>query len=340
MHVLKRIVFAITLSFTCAAGAQEVTIQSSMEQGLLFLESVQFEYGEFPTLFHPNLPEPQRSLGTNYDSNLFTTAMIADAIHDIKNKAVKRINNKVVQYIQSQLLNEQGLWSYFTTHNNAPLYPNTVNDLDDTVFASMVLQQNRENYPDNRAVIEANKNTQGLYLTFIDPPFINDVDCGVNANVMSYLKNNDPKVCAYLNNQVSQKTNCANYYSLLDAYYLIARAYQDGVQCLQNSGQPIINYTLQQLAQWERQGDNSAFKRALALNILLDYGYRGEQIAKATYFLLKNQSPINGSWAADDFWLWSGVDEQGNRMLLGTSSSSALTTALALKALNRVKHLV
>lgn len=333
----SRIVSLAGLIFFAINGNCNPSIDAAIDKGLVFLESVQFSYGEYPTLFSPNLPEPARSLATNYDSNLFTTVMIADAIHEINHRAVKRLNKKTVKYIQSQLLNEQGLWSYFTTHNNAPLYPNTVTDLDDTAFASIVLQQNGVAFPDNHQIIEANKNEKGVYLTFVDPPFINDVDCGVNANVLSYLQQADKNVCNYLNKQVAQKANCAHYYSLLDAYYLISRAYKTGIQCLKPSAQPILAYTLEQINQWDKDGNMSSFKRAVALNILLDYGYRGEAIFKTTQFLLKKQSRHNGSWPGEDFWLWSGVDEEGNRFLLGQSSSSALTTAIALKALNRLQ---
>lgn len=312
-------------------------VQAATDNGLRYLESVQMEYGEFPTTFTPNIPEPQRSLASSFDSNLFATAMLADALHSIQNPRVERMQKKSVAFIQSQLGNQSGLWSYFTTHNPKPLYPISIYDLDDTAFASMVLQQNNVSFPDNRAAINANKNAEGLYYTFMLPPSMQgNPDCGVNANVLSYLQENDPKVCGYLNEQVIQGKNCAIYYTLMDAYYLIARAYASGISCLKPSIPHITNYVLTRFNKKNGSVDNSPFKTAIALNTLFSSGYHGPEIQQAKQYLLKTQSTINGSWPAEDFWLWAGRDDEGKPALMGRSSSSALTTAIVLKALNNL----
>ena len=204
----------IVLANSSFAKDVDKKVQIAIEDGLRYLESVQTEYGEFPTIFTPNLPEPERSLRTTYDINLFTTVMLSDALHDIKDARVERMQKKVVSLIQSQLSNDYGLWSYFTTHNPNPLYPISIYDLDDTAFASMVLQQNNISFPGNRAAINANKNEDGVYKTFVFPAGVkNNIDCGVNANVLSYLQDNNPQVCNYLNEQVASGKNCATYYT-------------------------------------------------------------------------------------------------------------------------------
>jgi|GEM_PF-2313504 hypothetical protein len=313
-------------------------VTTAIDNGLRYLESVQMEYGEFPTTFTPNIPEPQRSLQSSFDSNLFTTAMLADALHSISDPRVERMQKKTVAFLQSQLVNQNGLWSYFTTHNPRPLYPNTIYDLDDTAFASIVLQQNNISFPDNRTAIKANKNAAGIYLTFIRlPNERNSVDCGVNANVLSYLHENDAQVCGYINEQVAQGNNCAVYYTLPDAYYLITRAYASGISCLKPSIPLITNYVIAQFDKQNGSVDNSPFKTAIALNTLISSAYHGPEIQKAKQYLLNTQSPYNGSWPADDFWLWAGTDDNGNPVLMGRSSSSALTTAIVLKALNALQ---
>jgi len=339
MQFCKKWLFPAVFLLTIASNSYSKNhddVTAAIDNGLRYLESVQFDYGEFPTTFTPNIPEPQRSLQSNFDSNLFTTAMLADALHSIQNPRVERIEKKSVTFIQSQLNNENGLWSYFTTHNPNPLYPTTVYDLDDTAFAAMVLQQNNANFPDNRTAINANKNASGIYLTFVGiPENQNSIDCGVNANVLSYLKDNDPKVCRYINDQVAQGKNCAVYYTLPDAYYLITRAYASGVSCLKPSMPMISNYVLGQFDKQNGSIDNSPFKTAIGLNTLLSSGFTsGPEIQKAKQYLLNTQSVNNGSWPAEDFWLWAGTDDHGNPILAGRSSSSALTTAIVLKALN------
>lgn len=327
---------SIFLTLSCSTfAATNSDVNAAIENGLRYLESVQTEYGEFPTTFTPNIAEDKRELHAAYDSNLFTTAMLADALHSIKSPRVDRMQAKVVTYLQSQLNNQKGLWSYFTTHNPAPLYPNTIYDLDDTVFASLVLQQNNAAYPDNHAVIKANKDKSGLYKTFVRKN--SDIDCGVNANVLSYLKENDPKVCDYLNEQVIQGKTCAWYYTRMDAYYLISRAYASGVSCLKPSVSYITSHTLSQINKETGNVENSAFKTAVALNVLLSVNYEGSEVQRAKNYLLKTQSPYTGAWPADDFWLWTTSDENGNPKSIGRSGSSALTTALVLKALNALK---
>lgn len=318
------------------SNATSANINHSIDNGLRYLESVQLEYGEFPTIFTPNIEEPNRSLSASFDSNLFTTVMLADALHTIKNPRVERIQKKSVAFIQSQLINSDGLWSYMTTHNPKPFYPNTIDDVDDTAFASMVLQQNHVSFPDNHEKMNANKNADGVYYTFFLPPHTNSIDCGVNANVLSYMLDNDDKVCRYINEQVAQGNNCAVYYTLRDAYYLIARAYEMGATCLKPSSTHIINYVIAQFKNGNI--DNSPFKTAIGLNTLLSFDYQGPEIQQAKEYLFKTQSVDNGSWPADDFWLWAGVDDNGNPVLLGRSSSSALTTAIALKALNKLNQ--
>lgn len=334
----KIILFLVMFfSFNCFAGETDIAI--AIEDGLRYLESVQFEYGEFPTIFTPNIKEPERSLKTTLDSNLFATAMISDAIQFIDNKRVDRINKKAAKFIYSQLDSKEGLWSYFTTHNPKPIYPRIIYDLDDTVFASIVLQQNHISFPDNIAAIKANKNEQGIYKTFASPLLLkNDIDCGVNANVLSYLKENDPQVCDYVNKQVVSGKNCANYYTQLQAYYLIAHAYDNGVSCFAPSVPLITNYVVKQFKSENSSVDDSQFKTAIALNTLLHLGYHGWPVEGARDYLLKTQSKETGAWLAEDFWIWTVVDDQLKPFTLGRSNSSALTTALVLKALNKFTH--
>lgn len=332
----RTLILAVLMSFTISAQAQNTTdLTTAIDNGLRYLESVQFEHGEFPTTFTPNLAEPQKSLQSTLDSNLFTTTMLADALQSIKSPRVDRIEKKATQFIASQLNNQQGLWSYFTTHNPNPIYPLTIYDLDDTAFASMVLRQNHVIFPDNRAFIKANKDATGAYNTWVLPEQQgNVVDCGVNANVLSYLQENDPQACQYLNEQVATGKQCAMYYSMSDAYYLIARAYASGVSCLKPSVDPMIHYVLSQFDKNTGSVEQSPFKTAIALNTLQSLNYKGPEIYLAEKYLLETQSPYTGSWPGDEFWYWAGIDDNGSPYVLGRSSSSALTTAIALKALN------
>ncbi len=331
MRLKKWILFAVIALIAtgrcCAESDNDIKIAT--ENGLRYLESVQSEYGEFPTYFMLDKPEPERSLQAVYDSNLFATAMVADLLQTINSPRVERIQKKVTAYLQSQLINKKGLWSYVTTHTKSPVYLNTEYDLDDTCRASMVLQQQRISFPDNRVLIKANKNKDGLYLTFVPPTNqFNGVDCVVNANVLSYLHENDPKVCHYINEQIAQEKKCAYFYTRQNTNYFVARAYASGVTCLKPAITHIANYTLTQFNQKNGSVNNSPQQTAIALNTLLASGYRGEIIKQAKQYLLATQSTINGSWPAEDIWIWASPQA------VGKAKSTALTSAMALKALN------
>src|SRR4029078_4319808 len=130
---------AIFLAITFNAHAYANDVHTAIDNGMRYLESVQNEYGEFPTTFTYDVTEPERSLVTAYSSIVMTTAMITDAIYQIPNKAVERMQPKSIDFIQSQLFNSKALWPFFTTHNPKPLVTLYTTDLANTVIASRVL---------------------------------------------------------------------------------------------------------------------------------------------------------------------------------------------------------
>lgn len=325
----KWIFFALLIPGICTNCVDKNnSSQTAIENGLRYLESVQADSGEFPTTFTLFLPEPQRSQTSYYESILFTTAIMGDTLHNIRNERVTRIQKKISAYLQLQLNNNKGLWAYITTHSYVANCPY---DVDDTVFASTVLKRQHVSFPDNRATIKANKNSDGIYLAFFpnNTQVQNAVDCAVNASVLSYLQENDAKVCEYINNQVTLGKHCGVFYTLPDAYYLIARSYASGISCLKPSMPRVTNYTLARFNRKNGSVENSPFKTAMALNTLLATGYRGDILKQAKEYLLKTQSTTTGSWPAEDFWISPPR---------GRSSSRALTTSIVLKALNTMQQ--
>lgn len=330
----KKLLFISIFFLSTLTQATAAPLTKQINKGLDFLSSVQFEFGEFPSTFYPNIPEPQKTLQASYDSNLFTTAMIADALHTLPQPLAKEISHKAALYIKGQEQQDHGLWSYFTTHTINPIYPRSFIDLDDTAFASMVLKQQGIAFNNNTDIISRSKDKNGLYVTFIGQPFGEDLDCGVNVNVLSYLQENDENVCRYLNDAVASGQSCALFYNQLDSYYLISRAYHSGISCLSPSVNHITDWVLSQLASENGSFNNNAHQSAMALNILKDFSYQGEAIEKLQNYLLSQQKS-NGGWEGSDFWLWSGTDDDGNLHNFGFSRSAALTTAISLKALGR-----
>lgn len=335
MNIILRLFLILSLSLSTLTHAEPSKhYLEAIQKGLQYIASTQLEYGEFPSIFYPNKASPNDILYANYDSNLFMSAMIAADLNTIDLPVAAHLTKRVARYVLSQINNDRGLWSYFTTHSIAPLYPNTVYDLDDTAVASMVLKQNGYDVKDNFDTIKANRDESGAYLTFFDMPREhNDVDCGVNANALIYMQDNDTLACEYLNQVISTGENCAVYYSQLDAYYLITRAYHGGVICLAPSVETLKNYILNRFNGSDNVDDN-VFETAAGVNSLLDLDYRGIEVSKGVRYIASKQSKLTGGWPSVPFWLWT---MQGG-YVAGRSGSGAMTTAIAIKALHRWQH--
>jgi len=192
----------------------------------------------------------------------------------------------------------------------------------------------------------------------VNIPFsgINNVDCVVNANVLTSLHATgelDTTVgvgesCEYVNKSIKKwnRNRCAAFYPNKYSFpYSLSRAINRGVMCLEKSK----DYTIKLLLKEQRRdGSWSSFRRkddlihstALAVNSLI---YLFDQkletknaINRGLKFLLSNKSISNN----EIFWkggiLFSGGTVLKNRIVW---KSNAYTTSLVLKALIKTREL-
>lgn len=181
----------------------------AIARGVAFLEETQLASGELPVF---TSTDRTMELGGTPDPSIFPTAVIARALSDC------RAASAVVARAQRFLMAERDgdhLWRHWTREHD--FYAQLPPDLDDTSCASAVMARAGLS-PDNRALILANRNTRGLFFTWIAPrprwtgaahmkvtlaqlrhaltlvgffrqtsakPY--DVDAVVNANCLSYL---------------------------------------------------------------------------------------------------------------------------------------------------------
>lgn len=134
------------------------------------------------------------------DPSVFPTALAAHSLSFAPRAA--RVHQRALDFLVAEM-DPRGLWKHWTHEH--PQHRQLPPDLDDTACASAALAGAGRAFPDNRAILLANRNRPGLFYTwkltreqYLHPvvlflfftrtsakPF--DIDAVVNANVLFYL---------------------------------------------------------------------------------------------------------------------------------------------------------
>ena len=171
-------------------------IRRAIEKGVAFLESVQLPNGEMPIEIASG---PEMSGRCDRQPCVFPAAVAARALSVAP--AAERVRSRALDFLQREM-SAEGLWRHpsreYPEHRDTPL------DLDDTSIASTALAAAGRPFPENRALLLAHRNRNGLFRTWIVRPWrhpirtwrffffrrtaeMADVDAVVNANVVLYL---------------------------------------------------------------------------------------------------------------------------------------------------------
>lgn len=295
-------------------------IDSAITRGIDFLYKNQLEWGEFRT----DACKDAKMQECYFESSPFITTFVLYSIQDLHDKKAGEMTNKSLEF----LLSEQGaggIWRCASSKNKNVMDP----DLDDTSLVSFALKTNNWSFQENTALIERTRDVEGRFLTWIMEGGDNDIDCGVNTNVLLYLGKNDANVCQYVNGAIVRHQSCSLYYpNELVLFYLVSRAFVNNVTCFDEIGGYIINATQKlQEKDWSFGND---LNTSLAINVLLNFEYAGSEVDKGINQLLQTQN-ADGSWARDIFFV-------GGSKYYGFGSKE-LTTALTLEALEKYRIL-
>ena len=310
-------VFLLVLSLFFYLNRDILRVRSSIDMGVSFLYKNQFSDGEIRTMM---CSEPEM-IHCTYESSPFITTFILESINSIGGEKAKEIKSRGLAFLLKEK-KEGGVWNVWTSKN-----PNKiVSDIDDTVTVSTILKKNNIAFEDNREVIRMNINDAGYFYTWFDKKAEeNEVDCNVNANVMRYLQENNPSVCGYINHAIRRNVNCSIYSDdMLTLYYYASRAYADGIVCLGENRDRVIERLKKNANQNKTFGND--LQNALALNSLMNFGYFGKEVRDGIASLVKQQA-LDGSWKMENFY------SEGNYPAY--YGSSELTTSISLEALNK-----
>src|SRR5260221_2703558 len=169
-------------------------IQHAIEKGVAYLESVQLPSGEIPI---ETSPTADFSGDCVREPVVFPAAVAARVLSITPSPA--RVRSRALDFLVREM-EPDGLWRHPSSDKPGPNY--TPLDVDDTSIASADLTDSGRRFPDNRALLLAERERNGLFRTWIvrwwRHPLMTyrffkyvaeprDVDAVVNANAVIYL---------------------------------------------------------------------------------------------------------------------------------------------------------
>jgi hypothetical protein len=305
-------------------------IRRAIERGVAFLESAQLSSGEIPIEMSPN---GDMSGDSVREPVVFPTAVAARALSITPLAA--NIRARALDFLLREM-EPDGLWRH--PSSDKPGHDDTPLDLDDTSIASVALEAAGRPFPDNRALVLAEREPNGLFRTWIvrwwSRPLItyrffryvakpHDVDAVVNANVVIYLgvrKETRPAIehmLAVLRDH-REMSSTIWYGSIFTVWYFFSHAL---LEIAPEAGAMIV-------PRLEAAAPGNALELALATSTLLLWNRVPDVEA-----LIEAQLP-SGGWPNAGFYHmgFRAGDAQPKPPWFG---SEALTTVFAVEALSR-----
>lgn len=323
-------------------------VERALARAVGFLRQRQLAHGEFQTYA---AADEWLTTDVHPDSALFVTALVLYAIGSSDDPRAAPMLARGLDFLAAEM-EGPGLWRYWSSRH--ALHRCLPPDLDDTCCISFLLKRYARPLPSNQSLLLANRDAQGLFYTWLavrpnlpsqfvkplrrvsnpEPELVlslsgtlDTIDCAVNANVLLYLGERaatQPAADYLIETVVDDRVHARSTYYLhsLSFYYLLSRAYANGVACLGKTQATLVK----RLA--AAQADSGSFGNplltALAACTLLNIGAASSALERAVRYLLQCQN-ADGSWAR-------------HAMFLGPApyyGSEELTTALCVEALLR-----
>jgi hypothetical protein len=311
-------------------------IRRALEKGIAYLESAQLPSGEIPI-------EIAQTAEMNGDRSrqpcVFPTALAARVLAIAPLAA--RVRARALDFLQREM-SPDGLWRHPSSELRE--HRDTALDLDDTSIASAALAAAGRPFPNNRPILLAHRERNGLFRTWIVRCWrhplrtyrffwrhrvaeMHDVDAVVNANVVIYLgvlEETRPAIehmLAVLRAN-GEMTSTIWYGSRFIVWYFFSQALHEFAP---EAGEMIV-------PRIEASVPSNALELALASSTLLLWN-RVPDVAPLIDTLIGEQLP-SGAWPRAGFYHMGRRrdDAQPKPPWWG---SEALTTLFAIEALSR-----
>jgi hypothetical protein len=334
-------------------------LDHAIAQAIDFLHTMQLPSGTFQIFCspHPLLEEECRP-----DYSTFQTAQISYCINFAKSEKVDAILRKAIRFLEDAM-QDGCVWRYTCSPNPDYLAP----DVDDTSCISALLRQHGVPFPDNIGVLLGNRDSRGLFYTWILPrlrwtthlPYWrvalrqlrklrqlywfytvtecrpNDVDLVVNANVLYYLgerPETEPVIRRLIRIVEEQaEESCDKYYAnRFNFYYFVSRNYAVGIRAFETVRDPIVA-RIKSCARSDGTIGHHILHTAQAACALMDWKDHSTVLDGAIQAILGARDS-RGGWKRCPFY-YSGPSKK-----LGWGSEE-LTAGFCLEALARYRNL-
>jgi len=334
-------------------------LELGIEQARGFLQRSQLSSGEFKLLMSSDVRMEKDCV---LDSSPFATALIAYSLSFDDSTQTKEILDKTVRFFLAEM-EGPGLWRYWTKKH--PYYAVIPPDLDDIACISSVLHRRGVDFPNNRKLLFSNRDSRGLFYTWLTPRWPltrdadyrrvvlrqlanpvrfylfwrmhestpNDVDGVVNANMLFYMgesKATQP-VIDYLIGimQRHEEGSCDKWHhNRYTFYYAVSRNYYAGMSGFAPVRDTLVSRIVETIQADGAVNDN-VLDTALAACALLNCRVEPPELAKAIGFLLSTQR-VHGEWPAVPMYYAGPTNPAG-------FGSEELTTGFCLEALARYR---
>jgi hypothetical protein len=334
-------------------------LEQAIAQAVDFLHDAQLPSGAFRIFCspHPLLEEKCKQ-----DYSTFQAAQISYCLDFTKSERAEEIVRKAIRFLVSAM-QDGCVWRYTCSPNPDYLPP----DVDDTACISFLLRRHGVSFPDNTGVILGNRDSRGLFYTWILPRLTwtthmsywrvalrqflklrqlywfytvteckpNDLDLVVNANVLHYLGERPETlpIIQYLVQiiEAQAEETCDKYYaSRFNFYYFLSRNYAAGIRAFEPLGDTIVA-RIKSHAHPDGVIGKHILHAALAACALMDWKDHSIVLDEAIQAILRARSQ-NGGWQKFPFY-YSGPTK---KLAWG---SDEVTTGFCLEALSRYRNL-
>lgn len=334
-------------------------LEQAITQGIDFLYAMQLASGTFRIFCSPH---PLLKENCKQDHSTFQTAQISYCLSFTKSEKVDEIIGKAIRCLAGAM-QDGCVWRYTCSPNPDYLPP----DVDDTSCISLLLRRHGVSFPDNTGVILGNRDSCGLFYTWILPRLTwtmrmsywrvalrqllklrrlcwfftvteckpNDIDLVVNANVLYYLgagPETDPIIrCLIQTIKEQAEEKCDRYYAnRFNFYYFLSRNYAAGIRGLEAAGDTIVA-RIKSFAHPDGAIGNHILHTAQAACALMDWNDRSTVLDDAIQAILCARGS-SGEWQKCPFY-YSGPSK---KLAWG---SEELTSGFCLEALSRYRNL-
>jgi len=339
-----------------------LNLEQAIERGLQYLAEEQLATGEFKSY---RSTDPLMKEDCVFDSSPFPTALIVFSLSFSNSIVARKMTVLATKFLLSEM-EKHGIWRYWSAAH--PYHKSIPPDLDDIACVSAVFKQNNISFPDNRKIILANRNSDGLFYTWIVPRIKlpgsltylkvvfkealkparlyffwkhnesepNDIDAVVNSNVLFYLGNRQETkpVIDYLINIIrnNKEEGCDKWHlSPLNLQYFLSKNYLAGIFEFEMIREVSIDKLLTGTYLVSKDKSN-ILEIALCACALMNWNCPADKIYPFIEKIL-NQQEHAGSWPIFPFYYG------GPKKYYGWGSPE-MTTAFCLEASMRYRELI